>query len=71
MKFHDHRWITGSVMVRIINHQCPMTLSFDLLTPTSIGHIKNQALLLTNLHISNKPRSDSKISLEIISTINN
>ena len=40
MKFHDHRWITGSVMVQkpfTINNA--MTLTFDLLTPISIGHI--------------------------------
>ena len=40
MKFHDHRWITVSYgSETVFNHQCFMTLTFDLLTLKSIGHI--------------------------------
>ena len=41
MKFHDHRLITESVIVRkpFSNKPCAMTLTFDLLTSKSIGRI--------------------------------
>ena len=45
MKFHDHRWISSSQLQGQLlsrNHfhyQCPMTLTFDLLTTKSIGLI--------------------------------
>ena len=38
MKFHDYRWITESREI-IFNHQCQMTLTFNLLTPKLLGHI--------------------------------